>query len=766
MNKLSEFIKFFFGIPISVIALFFIGKLIISNWQKSALQLHSINGLFICISIFCFLLYFFARAFLWKKILENKGHYFTIKETCYIWATSELKRYIPGNVWSFITRFILYGERQVEKKVLLSALIDEAKSIVAGSAILSVFSLPFVLSLFSPIHQYRNLLLAISYPALAVGAIIYLREQKNGINLLSVSILSYILFGIGTYFSILSFTYISLPSLLLLIPFFSFCYLVGYLSFITPMGLGVREGALTIGLTHFISQGLAAFSAIFSRIILIISELIFLGISLLWFKTENKTIIKIGEFVKKNKIELTLTFFILVYILYFATASILRYDNFYTGRFDLGNMDQTVWNTLHGRIFQLTDPDGTQIISRLSVHADFLLIFLAPFYIVWSDPRMLLLIQTVILAAGAIFVFLIAKKVFKQKSLPLIFALLYLFNPSVEFTNLYDFHAVVLATTFILAAFYFFLENKYLPFIIFAILAGLTKENIWLIIAFFGLFMIVRKKILPGIIWIALCTAIFYFLVWHAIPTARGRQHFALSYYSDFGDNPGSIVKNILLSPQKTITTVLKPDRTSYIVGIFSPLGFLSFLSPLYLIFAAPEFVITLLSNNIQLRQIYYQYTATITPFIFISAVYGANFLKQKFAGLSDYIPYYLIILGVISSYFFGPLPGAKKENLDMFTKPLTNKMLIADYLEDINKNYSVAATNNLGSHLSRRQNVYTIPLGIDHADVVVFLLNDNYAQPSLAAQKKMANKLKKDPNYKFLLENGDFVSFQKVSVQ
>ena len=39
---------------------------------------------------------------------------------------------------------------------------------------------------------------------------------------------------------------------------------------------------------------------------------------------------------------------IFFYILYFSSASIARYDNFYTGRFDLGNMDQTVWNTKSG----------------------------------------------------------------------------------------------------------------------------------------------------------------------------------------------------------------------------------------------------------------------------------------------------------------------------------------------------------------------------------------------------------------------------------
>lgn len=120
--------------------------------------------------------------------------------------------------------------------------------------------------------------------------------------------------------------------------------------------------------------------------------------------------------------ELILAFFILLYIAYFSTTSLLRHDNFYSGRFDLGNMDQTVWNTAHGRFFQFTAPNGTDVVSRLSYHADFILVLLAPSYWVWSDPKMLLLVQTVVLALGSVFVFLIANKILKHQGYSLFFA--------------------------------------------------------------------------------------------------------------------------------------------------------------------------------------------------------------------------------------------------------------------------------------------------------------------------------------------------------
>ena len=130
---------------------------------------------------------------------------------------------------------------------------------------------------------------------------------------------------------------------------------------------------------------------------------------------------------------------VLIYIVYFTNTTFLRHDNFFSGRFDLGNMDQTVWNTIHGRIFELTNPNGTNITSRLSFHADFILVLLSPLYFMWENPKMLLLIQTIILSIGAVFVYLISQKILKSKNLSLTLGFIYLINPAVNHSNLFDF---------------------------------------------------------------------------------------------------------------------------------------------------------------------------------------------------------------------------------------------------------------------------------------------------------------------------------------
>src|SRR5262249_16630850 len=150
--------------------------------------------------------------------------------------------------------------------------------------------------------------------------------------------------------------------------------------------------------------------------------------------------------------------------------------------------------------------------------------------------------------------------------LALVFAFVYLINPSVQRANIYDFHAVTFVTTFLLATYYFFLKKRYTLFVIFAILAALCKENIWLIIAIFGIlvFFMEKKRIL-GTILFFFSLGMFYFLFWYAIPQTLGSQHFALSYLSDFGDSPTKVVKSIILSPDKVLFTLFEPSRHDYL---------------------------------------------------------------------------------------------------------------------------------------------------------------------------------------------------------
>lgn len=789
-NSIYSLIKYLIGWPLSLLALFFVLKLVSTNAYKALPSITSINYSFLFIGILCFTAYFFLRTYLWKYILADKGKHISFKKNALYWSTSELKRYIPGNIWSFLARTSSLEKEKLSKRDVFSFLTFEAGIVALSSFVVSFFyvvevlktqDLQFLFRLFFVFIIFLFIFSTKIYSLLFKNAklrsifnfVLLENSPFRNLKVLGLGILTFFMLGLGNYFSVISLYYLNLENVLALISLFTFSYFVGYISLITPMGLGVREGVMTIGLSSYIATSFAAVASIFSRIVFIASELIFLAILVFWNRLKINAIERMENILTNRKHEAFLVLFIVLYILYFTTASFLRFDNFYTGRFDLGNMDQTVWNTLNGRIFQLTDPDGVNTISRLSIHADFILILISPLYLIWSDPRMLLLFQTIVLSLGSVFVYLIAKQVVKDKNLSFTFAISYLLYPALGFVNLYDFHPVSLATTLLLSAFYFYIKKNYLLFTIFAVLAAFTKEQVWAIISLLGLYIFVKeilnkpnknlKEALYGIILFVISVFAFTALIWKIIPLFKGGNHFALEYYSQFGSSASEVARNILLNPLKTFSTLTEGSRIYYLSQLFGPLGYLSLLFPILLIFAIPDLMINLLSANPQLHQVYYQYSSTITPFIFISAIYGAKILMGKFKILtSEKIAIYILITTLVSLYLTGPIAGSKRANIDMFTKQLENRVLIKKVIDSIPKNVSVASTNNLGSHLSRRENIYTIPYGMDRADVIVFLLERGYSELTYREQLNMIENLKNNPQFNLEFEDKNFYLFIK----
>src|SRR5260370_42462782 len=101
----------------------------------------------------------------------------------------------------------------------------------------------------------------------------------------------------------------------------------------------------------------------------------------------------------------------LVYVVEMGHQVLLRYDTFKATAFDPGNMDQVLWNTIHGRLFQFTNQaiDWYGPPTRLAIHFEPILLPLSLLYAFHADPRILLVFQTVALASEALPVCLLTR---------------------------------------------------------------------------------------------------------------------------------------------------------------------------------------------------------------------------------------------------------------------------------------------------------------------------------------------------------------------
>ncbi|HLG63152.1 MAG TPA: DUF2079 domain-containing protein [Ktedonosporobacter sp.] len=328
---------------------------------------------------------------------------------------------------------------------------------------------------------------------------------------------------------------------------------------------------------------------------------------------------------------LLLALLILIYALVISYLAVLRYDTFKATAFDLGNMDQVLWNTIHGRPFQFTNQgaDWFGPPTRLAIHFEPIIFPLSLLYIFGADPRILLVFQTLALVSGSLPVFLLTRKYLPAWPLlsPMM-ALVYLLMPALLSLNIFDFHPVSLATPLLLYAVLALTYGRYVWFLIACVLAASCKEDIPLSIAMFGILVIWMYKlprlgtvlIVGGLIWSLLA---FLVIIPHFYP---GAQHNNYWYrYEALGSSPGAAIINLLLHPWLLFTTFITLDRLYYLANLLRGGGFLALLAPEWLLPALPSLAVNLLSTDPLLYSGVFHYNAAIIPFILLAVIHGTS---------------------------------------------------------------------------------------------------------------------------------------------
>jgi uncharacterized membrane protein len=133
-----------------------------------------------------------------------------------------------------------------------------------------------------------------------------------------------------------------------------------------------------------------------------------------------------------------------VYSVYFSAYSIQLNATFRTHASDLGQMDQALWNTLHGRFLEDTKPDGRQA-TRMTDHVEPIFALVSLAYLAYDGVEAILVLQSIVVALGALPIFWIARKKLRNDWPGVAFAGMYLLFPALQAANLAEFHAVTLA---------------------------------------------------------------------------------------------------------------------------------------------------------------------------------------------------------------------------------------------------------------------------------------------------------------------------------
>lgn len=382
-----------------------------------------------------------------------------------------------------------------------------------------------------------------------------------------------------------------------------------------------------------------------------------------------------------------------------------KYTNLLYNDFDLAVHNQSVANIMRGDL-----SSSILGIPFLGNHMVLILFLIAPLHIVFPSPMLLLAVQTIVLASGAWAVYLLARHEIDERW-AFVFSAIYLIYPPLIYMNLYEFHPVALATTFLLYAFYFFRLERHRPFWIFAILASLCQENVPLVIAGFGFYaLVIRRRwrwVVPQIVFGLLAFAVITLAI---MPRLNDKIQY-LALYSQFGSTPGAIVKGMLTHPASTFLFMFSTAKLHFLNQLAAPLGYLSLLNPLALLPAMPVFLQRLLSARPTEAEMIYHYQAELIPFMFASAILGAGFVMRRFTqGIPRTALFSILLFFPIATFLLTVMhPSfARRTNLAGQNTAARNRF-IERYLREMPGDAVVAATFEFLPRLSNQSELYSL---------------------------------------------------------
>jgi len=301
LQKRLPLIRRVAGYALAALVLFFLGRLLYQNQTELAAQRVSFQFdlAWLAASLGLQVIGLSLSVETWRRLLEEMDGHISFTHAFRIWWFSNLTRYIPGNIWQPATMAVL-GEREgvpKGKTILSQALFILLTLALAG--VLSITLLPLV----PETKTWLMLVCAAAVFFFAVppvfrfvlrGIARVLRYESaqstptlwRGLLPLIVAGLMWLAYGLSFFFFVRALGIAGEPTWTTAVPLYAGAYLIGYLSFLTPSGLGIREGAMAFFLGAYLPSSVAVAVALLARLMAIAGELACVGLAWLSTKVE------------------------------------------------------------------------------------------------------------------------------------------------------------------------------------------------------------------------------------------------------------------------------------------------------------------------------------------------------------------------------------------------------------------------------------------------------------------------------------------------
>lgn len=431
------------------------------------------------------------------------------------------------------------------------------------------------------------------------------------------------------------------------------------------------------------------------------------------------------------------------------TLSCLKHASFHSSLIDLGIFDQVIWNTAHGHLYWDTlDPYVQRYHLFLGQHFSPGLALLAPLYLVIPSPYVLLVVQSLVLAAGALPLYVLAARRTGQELVALLMALAYLAYPALAYANLFDFHEIVLAVPLLAWAAERLDAGRPLATLGLLCLAMLFKEEVGLIVAAFGVYVLpAQRRRALGPALIALGLGWTAGVVFWAVPHLRGGPYLFDQRYQGGLLQHGAVHLSYVVH-------FLNAAKLQYLALLLLPLLLLPLLGGWSILLLAPTISYTLLSTYPPQYDIHYHYAAPLIPLLFAAAIYGLLRFparwRPRLAGA-------VLALVCCSAWLIGPLPGERGFAATTYTMGPRERAMAR--LASLVPGGAALAVDNLpGAHLAERRWVTHFFTGYEHAQALLFDLREQSATE--VKRRRAIATIEHDPSLRLVARDHDIVLY------
>lgn len=296
------------GLPIAI-AIFFLVKIRDWNWNILVASASQWNYWLLTLAFFGFVLQELSYGLIWQAVLRRLGHSLPLRACLRIYLASEFVRYIPGNVWHVLTRVLWTGKYGVPRPIAFASMTVELITKLAAGALVFALSLLFWGSSAALGSLFQGSLILILGGVSFIALLVVLHPRiLNGLlnmalrtlkrdpvvltlrysDILIVTLAwcaSWFVAGCAFYIMLLAlWPSTPLAALPVCIGIYAIAWDFGFVTFITPSGLGFRELAIGVLFTlalPFVPGGLVAVIALLSRVMSTLAELLCVSVAYL-----------------------------------------------------------------------------------------------------------------------------------------------------------------------------------------------------------------------------------------------------------------------------------------------------------------------------------------------------------------------------------------------------------------------------------------------------------------------------------------------------